>query len=150
MQKTVLGIILRLALENSAVTLLLVLLRGGTCCFIVVNKNLLLMCFDVCVVWGVFGAWGTKNNVVAWMPKLVDVRRREGRVWCADLLMDVDMWWGSCEVCVVQVGVLCPERSRFAHSGGTVFGLAGEVIMLRMEPLCVRMMQLASFTLSFT
>jgi hypothetical protein len=49
-----------------------------------------------------------------------------------------------------MVGVLCPERSRFTHSGETVFGLAGEVIMLRMEPLCVRMMQLASFTLSFT
>jgi hypothetical protein len=53
-------------------------------------------------------------------------------------------------VCVVQVGVLCPERSRFTHSGETVSGLAGEVIMLCMEPLCVRMMQLASFTLSFT
>jgi hypothetical protein len=73
-----------------------------------------------------------------------------GRVWCADLLMDVDMWWGSCEVCVVQVGVLCPERSRFTHSGEDVSGLAGEAIMLCMEPLCVRMMQLASFTLSFT
>jgi hypothetical protein len=76
--------------------------------------------------------------------------RREGRVWCADLLMDVDMWWGSCEVCVVQVGVLCPERSRFTHSGENVSGLAGEAIMLCMEPLCVRMMQLAFFTLSFT
>jgi hypothetical protein len=89
-------------------------------------------------------------QVVALMPKLVDVRRREGRVWCADLLMDVDMWWGSCEVCVVQVGVLCPERSRFTHSGENVSGLAGEAIMLCMEPLCVRMMQLAFFTLSFT
>jgi hypothetical protein len=28
--------------------------------------------------------------------------------------------------------------------------LAGEAIMLCMEPLCVRMMQLASFTFSFT
>jgi hypothetical protein len=26
--------------------------------------------------------------------KLIDVRRREGRVWCADLLMlDVGVWW---------------------------------------------------------
>jgi hypothetical protein len=108
------------------------------------------MCFDVCVVWGVFGTWWRKNQVVALMPKLVDVRRCEGRVWCADLLMDVDMWWGSCEVCVVQVGVLCPERSRLTHSGENVSGLAGEAIMLCMEPLCVRMMQLASFTLSFT
>jgi hypothetical protein len=54
------------------------------------------------------------------------------------------------EVCVVQVGVLCPERSRFTHSGENVSGLAGEAIMLCMEPLCVRMMQLAFFTLSFT
>jgi hypothetical protein len=64
--------------------------------------------------------------------------------------MDVDMWCGSCEVCVVQVGVLCPERSKFAESGENVSGFAGEAIMLCMEPLCVRMMQLASFTLSFT
>jgi hypothetical protein len=53
-------------------------------------------------------------------------------------------------VCVVQVGVLCPERSRLTHSGENVSGLAGEAIMLCMEPLCVRMMQLAFFTLSFT
>jgi hypothetical protein len=32
----------------------------------------------------------------------------------------------------------------------SVSGLAGEAIMLCMEPMCVRMMQLASFTLSFT
>jgi hypothetical protein len=31
-----------------------------------------------------------------------------------------------------------------------VSGLAGEAVMLCMEPLCVRMMQLAFFTLSFT
>jgi hypothetical protein len=49
-----------------------------------------------------------------------------------------------------QVGVLCPERSKFAESGENVSGLAGEAVMLCMEPLCVRMMQLASFTLSFT
>jgi hypothetical protein len=36
----------------------------------------------------------------------------------------------------VQVGVLCPERSRFTHSGENVSGLAGEAIMLCMEPLC--------------
>jgi hypothetical protein len=36
------------------------------------------------------------------------------------------------------------------HSGENVSGLAGEAIMLCMEPFCVRMMQLASFTLSFT
>jgi hypothetical protein len=54
-------------------------------------------------------------------------------------------------VCVVQVEVLCPERSRFTHSGENVSGLAGEpAIMLCKEPLCVRMMQLASFALSFT
>jgi hypothetical protein len=44
-------------------------------------------------------------------PKLIDAnRRREGRVWCADLLMDVGMWWLACEVFVVQVGALCLER----------------------------------------
>jgi hypothetical protein len=91
-----------------------------------------------------------QNQVAALMPKLVDVRRREGRVWCTDLLMDVDMWWGSCEVRVVQVGALYPERRRFTHSGENGSGLAGEAIMLCMEPLCVRMMQSASFTLSFT
>jgi hypothetical protein len=32
----------------------------------------------------------------------------------------------------------------------SVCGFADEVIVLCMEPLCVRMMQLASFTLSFT
>jgi hypothetical protein len=53
-------------------------------------------------------------------------------------------------VSVVQVGVLCLERSRFTNSGENVSGLAGEAIMLCMEPLCVRMMQLAFFTLSFT
>jgi hypothetical protein len=90
------------------------------------------------------------QKVAALMPKLVDVRRREGRVWCTHLLMDVDMWWGSCEVRVVQVGALYPERRRFTHSGENVSGLAGEAIMLCMEPLCVRMMQSASFTLSFT
>jgi hypothetical protein len=51
---------------------------------------------------------------------------------------------GSCEVCVVQVGALCPERSRFTHSD------ENEAIMLCMEPLCVRMAQSASFTFSFT
>jgi hypothetical protein len=40
--------------------------------------------------------------------------------------------------------------SSFAFCGENVCGLAGEAIMLCMEPLCVRMMQLASFTLSFT
>jgi hypothetical protein len=44
---------------------------------------------------------------------------------------------------------LCPERSGFTHSGENVSGLAGEAIMLCMEPLCVRMMQLAFFTFSF-
>jgi hypothetical protein len=34
--------------------------------------------------------------------------------------------------------------------GERILGSAGEVIMLCMEPLCSRMMQLASFTLSFT
>jgi hypothetical protein len=53
-------------------------------------------------------------------------------------------------VCVVQVGALCPERSRFTHSGENGSGLAGEAIMLNMEPLCVRMMQLAFFAFSFT
>jgi hypothetical protein len=91
-------------------------------------------------------------NVVSMMSscpslKLVDVWRREGTVWCADLMMDVGIWWGSCEVCVVQVGALCPE-SRFTDSGENVSGLAGEAIVLRMEPLRVRMMQLASFTLA--
>jgi hypothetical protein len=66
------------------------------------------------------------------------------------LLMDVGMLWGSFEVCVVQVGALRPERSRFTHSGENVSGLAGEAIMLCMEPLCVRMMQLAFFAFSFT
>jgi hypothetical protein len=97
------------------------------------------------------GAWWTKNQVVALMPKSVDVRRREGRVCCADLLMDVNMWWRSCEVCDVQVGALCPERSRFTHSGENGPGLAGEAIMLRMDPWCVRMMMpLAPFAISFT
>jgi hypothetical protein len=41
-------------------------------------------------------------------------------------------------------------RGRFTHSGENVSGLAGEAIMLCMEPLCVRMMQLASFAFSFT
>jgi hypothetical protein len=53
-------------------------------------------------------------------------------------------------VCGVQVGALCPERSRFTHSGENDSGLAGAAIMLCMEPLCARMMQLASFTSSFT
>jgi hypothetical protein len=65
-------------------------------------------------------------------------------------MMDVGEWWGSCEVCVVQVGALCPERSRFTDSGENVSGLAGEAIVLCMEPLRVRMMQLASFTLAFS
>jgi hypothetical protein len=63
--------------------------------------------------------------------------------------MDGDMWW-SCSVSVVQAWALCPERSTFTHSGENVSGLAGEAILLCMEPLCVRMMQLASFTFSFT
>jgi hypothetical protein len=42
------------------------------------------------------------------------------------------------------------RSSRFTHRGEHVSGLAGEAFMLCMEPLCVRMMQLASFTLSFT
>jgi hypothetical protein len=50
----------------------------------------------------------------------------------------------------MQVGVLCPERSRFTHSGENVSGLVGEAIVLCMERLSVRMMQLASFTFSFT
>jgi hypothetical protein len=53
-------------------------------------------------------------------------------------------------VCVVQVGALCQERSRFTHSGENVSGLVCEAIMLCMEPLCVRMMQLASFTFTFS
>jgi hypothetical protein len=69
-------------------------------------------------------------------------------------LMSRSAYTTQCQIpiskCVVQVGVLCPERSRFSHSGENVSGLAGEAIMLCMEPLCVRMMQLASFTLSFT
>jgi hypothetical protein len=60
------------------------------------------------------------------------------------------MWWECCEVCVVQVGALCPERSRFTHSGENGSGLAGEAIMLCMGPLCVRVVQLASFTFIFT
>jgi hypothetical protein len=57
--------------------------------------------------------------------KLIDVRRREGRVWCADLLMlDVGVWWLACEVCVVQVGALCPERTGLTDSGENVSGFA--------------------------
>jgi hypothetical protein len=50
------------------------------------------------------GTYLVKNQVVALMPTLVDVRRHESIAWCADLLSDVDMWRGSCEVRVVQVG----------------------------------------------
>jgi hypothetical protein len=38
----------------------------------------------------------------------------------------------------------------FIHGGENVSGLACEEIMLCMDPLCVRMMQLASFTFSIT
>jgi ferredoxin len=54
--------------------------------------------------------------------------------------------WGSCEVCVVQIGAMCPERRRFTHSGENVSGLAGEAIMMCMEPLCDGILLLASFT----
>jgi hypothetical protein len=146
LQKTALGIIL----DNTGVTLLLLLIREGACCFIVANRYPLPVCFDVCLFWDVFGAFWTKNYVVALMPKLIDVMRHEGRVWCADLLMDVGMRL-ACEVCVMQVGALCPERSRFTHfSCVNVSAFADEVIMLCMESSSVRMMQLTSFTLSFT
>jgi hypothetical protein len=52
-------------------------------------------------------------------------------------------------VCCAGWGAV-PRRSRFTHSCENVSGLAGEAIMLCLEPLCVRMMQLASFTFSFT
>jgi hypothetical protein len=42
-----------------------------------------------------------------------------------------------------------PTKS-LLYSGEDVSGLAGEAIMLCLEPLCVRIMQLASFTFSFT
>jgi hypothetical protein len=41
-----------------------------------------------------------------------DGLEREDCVWYADLLMDVDMWWGSCEVCVVQIGALFPRKKQ--------------------------------------
>jgi hypothetical protein len=63
---------------------------------------------------------------VALLPKLImDGRRREGRAWCADLLMDVDMLWGSCEVRVVQKEAHSPIVVRMSLAG-----VADEMIML--------------------
>jgi hypothetical protein len=46
----------------------------------------------------------------------------------------------------VQVGAQCPERSRLTRSGGYVSSFGGEVNMLRMEPLYLRMVQAAPMT----
>jgi hypothetical protein len=54
--------------------------------------------------------------------------------------MEFCMWWLPCEVCVVQVGALCPERSRFSVSAENVSGLTDEVIKRCMWPMCVRTM----------
>jgi hypothetical protein len=53
-------------------------------------------------------------------------------------------------VCVVQVGALCPERSRFTHSGENGSGFAGAAIMLCSGAVVCSYEAVASFTFIFT
>jgi hypothetical protein len=53
--------------------------------------------------------------------------------------MDGDTWWLGCEVCACYCAV---ARAKQINHSGHLSGLAGEVIMLRLEPCCAPMTQL--------
>jgi hypothetical protein len=75
-----------------------------------------------------------------------EIATRAGSILTSDAL-----WAGGPAKCVLcRLGRCAPKEADLPiYSGENVSGLVGEAIMLCMEPLCVRMMQLASFTFSF-